>query len=268
MAKFGTKETWMEPMNKFLTSATPDFRTFVDKICDVSASQLATTAMEAQYATPMQIKGRLAPASREGLPSLPYLLDSSKLLSELTELWTAHAPSNLADEPELDPTVKEFHTICTDLQTRTKDCMSGAEQAEKPDGRLEPKWQQVLKEQQQKLQPVYAGHFTTVPANDPELTALPQPIDERVEAPNDGEVTPSATWDRRAMLNHPNIRTMTDSTNSSSASIDIMDDGRSRVTSSRDGSTKNRLFDLMSSSGRRKVRAGDRSYGHDDAHDH
>ena len=259
----------MEPMNKFLTSATPDFRIFIDKICDVSPSQQASRTMEPQYATPMQIKSRLPSASREGLPSLPFLLDSSKLLSDLTELWMAHAPANLAEEPELDQTVKEFHNICTELQARTKENLLGAEQAEKPDKKLEPKWQQVLKEQQQKLQPMYSGQFTAAPANDPELTALPQPIDEVVGSSTGGElisIPATPAWNGRSTSNHNNIRTLTDSTNSSSASIDAVDDGRIRITSSRDGSTKNRLFDLMSSSGRRKGRFADRSY--DEGNDH
>jgi hypothetical protein len=266
MAKFGTKETWMEPMNKFLTSATPDFRNFIDKICDVSTSQASMT-MEPQYATPMQIKNRLQPASREGLPTLPFLLDPSKLLSDLTELWTSHAPANLADEPELDPTVKEFHALCTTLRAKTKDCLSSAEQAEKPDGKLEPKWQQVLKEQQQKLQPVYASQYTAVPAQDPELTALPQPVDESSSSFTEPEAHHGrpASWDRRpSAFAHANLKTMTDSTNSSSASVDVLDETRTRATSSRDGSTKNRLFDF----GRRKGRVGERAYAHDEGNDH
>ena len=258
----------MEPMNKFLTSATPEFRTFVDDVCGISSSQ-ATMTMEPQYATPMQIKNRLPPASREGLPSLPYLLDTSKLLSELTELWTAHAPATLAEEAEVDDVVKQFHLMCTDLQKRSKECFSGAEQAEKPDGKLEPKWQQVLKEQQQKLRTVYDERIMTSPNTDPELTALPQPRTEIAEGLGEGDTTPSsaasAAWDRRIPFpHHTNTQALTNSTNSSTASFEPADD-RSRMPSSRDGSTKNRFFDLMSSSTRRKGR--DRAPAHDDGNE-
>lgn len=248
-------------MNKFLTAATPEFRAFIDDICGISASQETTTVglMEPQYATPTQIKGRLPPASREGLPSLPFLLDTSKLLSELTDLWTAHAPTNLAEEPGLDDTIKEFHTICVDLQARTKDCFSGAEQAEKPDGKLEPKWQQALKEQQQRLRTVYdKQHEPPVAENDLELTALPQSRTEHLEGVVEGDVAPSSAaspiWERRVPFHSVNNRTLTDSTNSSTVSFETSDDGRARMGGSRDGSNKTRFFDLMSSSGRRKAR--------------
>lgn len=269
MAKFGTKEVWMEPMNRFLATATPEFKTFIDDICSISASQ-ATPHMEPQYATPTQIRGRLPPASREGLPSLPYLLDSSKLLSELTELWTTHAPANFAEEAGLEDAVKEFHTLCTDLQSKTKECLSGAEQAEKPDGKLEPKWQQVLKDQQQKLRTVYDERFMASPANnDPELTALPQPRGDTTEGVGE-DTTPSSaasgTWERRIPMHSANARTFTDSTNSSTASFEMVDEGRARMGGSRDGGSKSRLLDFVSSSGRRKGR-GDRSHAHDDGNE-
>jgi hypothetical protein len=271
MAKFGTKEVWMEPMNKFLTAATPDFRRFIDDICDISASEETAPGnlMEPQYATPTQIKGRLPTASREGLPSLPFLLDTSKLLSELTELWTTHAPTNLEEEPELDDTVKEFHRMCVSLQTRTKSCLSSAEHAERSEGKAEPKWQQVLKEQQHRLRTVYDEHYNqSLSDDDPELTALPQPRGE-LEGVQESDNIPSgvtsAGWERRMPLHSANTRTLTGSTNSSTISFDTSDDGRARMGGSRDGSTKTRFFDLMSSSGRRKGK-GERSH-YDSAHE-
>jgi hypothetical protein len=269
MSKFGTKETWMEPMNRFLATATPEFKKFIDDICAISSSQ-ATITMEPQYATPTQIRGRLPVASREGLPSLPYLLDTSKLLSALTELWTAHAPSNFAEETDLDDALKDFHTMCADLQARTKELFSAAEQAEKPDGKLEPKWQQVIKEQQQKLKTIYDDRQTAPPVTqDPELTALPQPHSERRNGYAEGEATPPATqsagWERRVPFHSANARTLTDSTNSSTASFEVVDDSRARM-SSRDGPGKTtRIFDSMFSSTRRKGRADHhRAYAHED----
>lgn len=260
----------MEPMNKFLTSAAPEFKTFIDKICDVNSSQ-ATLPMEPQYATPTQIKNRLPPASREGLPSLPFLLDSTKLLSELTELWTKYAPANLAEEKEIDDTVKQFHLMCTALQARAKECFSTAEQAERPEEKLEPRWQQALKEQQRRLKTIQDERHTTSPHNDPDLTALPQPEEDYTEstAATDHVHTPVAAPPRdRRLPFHNNARAMTDSTNSSTASFDHVDEGKARATSSRDGSTKSRFLDMMSSGGRRnKTRALDRSYSYDDGHE-
>lgn len=258
----------MEPMNRFLTAATPEFRTFIDDICGISATQETTTVglMEPQYATPTQIKGRIPLSAREGLPSLPFLLDTSKLLSELTDLWTAHAPANLGDEPGLDESVKAFHNICTNLQLRAKECLAGAEQAEKPESKFEPRWQQVLREQHHALRTVYDERHTASPSEeDSDLTALPQARSE-TEGASDSEPVASGSasggWERRLPLHSANHRTMTDSTNSSTASFDVSDDGRARMGGSRDGSSKTRFFDLMSSSGRRKGKA-DR-YQHDD----
>ena len=70
----------MEPMNKFVAASTNQFRSFVDSICSVSSSQIASAKLEPQYAAPNQIRGRLPALSREGLPSLPFLLDKAKLL--------------------------------------------------------------------------------------------------------------------------------------------------------------------------------------------
>ena len=201
MAKFGTKETWMEPMNKFLTNATPEFRDYVDEICSISASQMSMASIEPQYGAPNQIKGRLPPTSREGLPSLPFLLDPTKLLADLVGLWVTHAPKNVS-ETGAEQAVQTFDIICRDLHQRSQDCLSLAEQAEKPDARMESKWHQALREQQ-KTRNVFDQNFMT-PANvDPDLTALPQPTDPEHHADvTEGDTTPSSAtsaggWDRR-----------------------------------------------------------------------
>ena len=262
MAKFGTKETWMEPMNKFLSASAPEFKDFIEDICSISSSQHSSASLEPQYAAPTQIRSRLPVASREGLPSLPYLLDHTKQLADLADLWAANVPENLP-ENEADSPLAEFHSICRDLQDRSKERLLGAELAEKPDTKLESKWHQILSEQQ-KRRNVFDEQFTAS-SNDPELTALPQPVDpghaeHQGEGLAEGDTTPSSAasavaWDRRIPQSHKQSgysRALTNSTNSSTASFDMHEERARALPGSRDGPTKNRLFDLMSSSGRRK----------------
>lgn len=273
MAKFGTKETWMEPMNKFLTSATPEFRDFVDEICSINTSQ-SSTSVEPQYGAPNQIKGRLPPASREGLPSLPFLLDPTKLLADLVELWASHAPKKITDTGG-EQSVQRFDSLCRDLHQRSKDCLSAAEQAEKPDAKMESKWQQALKEQQ-RTRNVFEQQFMTPANTDPDLTALPQPADapyaeHQTEMVVEGDTTPSsaasaAGWDRRVPFSRTgDTKALTSSTNSSTASFEVIEERVRPPPGSRDGKKNARLFDLMGSSGRRKGR--DRAHAHDDGND-
>lgn len=136
----------MEPMNKFLAAATGEFKSFIDEICAVGASQGASANLEPQFAAPNQIKNRLPPLSREGLPSLPYLLDQPKLLAQLVELWVTHTPVSL-EEASDDENVRTFHTLCLELHEKSKECLRAAEQAERPDENSERAWERVLSEQ-------------------------------------------------------------------------------------------------------------------------
>lgn len=259
----------MDPMNKFLTTATPEFRKFIDDICAVNSAQASSANLEAQYVAPNQIKGRLPPAAREGLPSLPFLLDSTKLLAELVELWTKHAPRNLT-ELGVEQALGSFHGMAVGLSQKTRECLSSAEQAEKPDGKLESKWQQILKDQQ-KSRNVFDEHFATPSSNDPDLTALPQRDVPYVEHPKESEdIQPSSATarDKKAPLAHRGNenKIMNNSTNSSTASFEVIEEKQRTHPPSRDGGGgKNRLFDLMSSSGRRKGR--DRNHGPDDGNE-
>ena len=228
--------------------------------------------MEPQHGAPNQIKGRLPPASREGLPSLPFLLDSTKLLADLVELWATRAPSNIS-ETGVDQAVKHFDRICRSLHQRSQECMSLAELAEKPDAKMESKWQKALHEQQRNSHNVFEQSM--MPSNtDPDLTALPQPADapypeQIAEVDPDGDTAPSsaasaAAWDRRGGLPKSGDlnRALTSSTNSSTASLEVVEENRARPPpGSRDGKKNNRLF-----SGRRKGR-GDRGHAHDEAND-
>lgn len=142
LSQFGSKEPWMEPMNAFLTGRRQEFKEFVDKICGISPDR-TTSAIPASYATPITILGRLPATSREGFPSLPYLIDQARECAGLVEIWlnTRHdVDSSFAWSNEL----KSFDALCRKLRQRTKDALSQAEQAERPSGTMAPKWEELV----------------------------------------------------------------------------------------------------------------------------
>lgn len=272
-AKFGTKEPWMEPMNKFLAASSNEFRSFVDEICAVSSSQMTSANLEPQFAAPNQIRSRLPALSREGLPCLPYLLDHAKLMAQLVDLWIDRAPEKV--EMIEDDSIRAFHTLCVKLGQKSKDCLRAAEQAERPDEQqAEPTWQKVLNDQQKAGRNNQLEDQMIRARMENEITALPQTAEALAEADyknvelspvaGEGDTTPSSSasvaWDRRIPFPHrgTEARALTNSTNSSTASLEAIDEVRPRaLPSSRDGPSKNRLFDLMSSSSRRKGKGGD-----------
>ena len=174
MQKFGSKEAWMEPMNRFLLTATPQFKEFIDKICSVDSST-KESHISPQYATPTQILERLPETSREGTLSLPYLLDSSKLFAQLVSLWAHNSPPNFA-ETGIDEYVKSFHEVCLSLHERTKECLDTAEQAGRPEPDLQPKWERLLAERPSMLnvEDPFDEAASPVPYDEEEVTALPQ----------------------------------------------------------------------------------------------
>jgi len=132
----------MEPMNAFLTGRRQEFKDFVDKICGISPDR-ATSAIPASYATPITILGRLPATSREGFPSLPYLIDQARECAGLVEIWlnSRHeVDGSFAWSDEL----KSFDALCGRLRQRTKDALSQAEQAERPSGAMAPKWEELV----------------------------------------------------------------------------------------------------------------------------
>lgn len=271
-------------MNKFLATSTNEFKDFIDAICSVSSSQMASAKLEPQYAAPNQIRGRLPPLSREGLPSLPFLLDHAKLLAQLVDLWVSHAPESIKDTTD-DDSIQAFHSLCVSLDQRSKECLKAAEQAERPDDKSESTWQRMLSDQQKAITSgsTFEDQLRRSHA-EADITALPQTTDtvagmgyrnsQLSPILGEGEITPSsstsAAWDRRVPFsNRPtDARAMTDSPNSSTDAIDTLDEARARpLPSSRDGPSKGRLFELISSSSRRKGKAGERHYADDDANE-
>jgi len=263
MQKFGSKEAWMEPMNRFLLTATPEFRTFIDKICSVDASA-TDHHISPQYVTPVQILERLPATSREGALSLPYLLDSSKLFAQLVDLWAKKCPPNFV-ETGVDEHVKAFHETCMGLHARTKECFDTAEQAGRPEQELQPKWERLLAEQPSMLTVQDPFEEVASPVDDDEeVTALPQtqrrhvssqsvsvngngyfpliPTAQRPPVPSDKE----AFSDRRPATDHRHMpmpgSIAATSSNSSTISFDGLDEQHSRsAPSSRDGSGKARF---------------------------
>lgn len=249
----------MEPMNRFLLTATPEFRIFIDQICSISTSA-NSKHINPQYATPIQILERLPATSREGALSLPYLLDSTKLFAQVVNLWANSCPPNFV-ETGVDENVKAFHEICMTLQDRTQECLDTAEQAGRPEQGLQPKWERLLAEQPSMLNVREPYEEVASPIEDDEVTALPQtqmrhvssrsvsggngyfpliPTVQRspVLGDKDSMSDRGPTNDQRAKLRG----TATASNNSSTISFDGPDEQHTRsAPSSRDGTGRARF---------------------------
>ncbi|KAI9777148.1 MAG: hypothetical protein M1835_005318 [Candelina submexicana] len=142
LTSFGVKEAWMEPMNQFLVAHRQQFKDFIDTICSISPDR-ASTAIPPSYATPITILARLPPTSREGFPSLPYLIDHARNFAALVELWLKASNTARRSQP-MEGDLLKFHRLCVDLQQHTEDCLSRAEQAERPTSRLSVKWEELV----------------------------------------------------------------------------------------------------------------------------
>ena len=129
LSTFGAKESWMEPMNKFLSNNRQDVKQYIDQVCAIPADRTTTFALPAPYSTPITILGRLPPTSREGFPSLPFLIDHARNFATLIKLWL-EATSRSAAPPDVDADLMAFNELCVDLQKRTDDCLLKAEQTD------------------------------------------------------------------------------------------------------------------------------------------
>ncbi|OTB09174.1 hypothetical protein M426DRAFT_51149 [Hypoxylon sp. CI-4A] len=127
LSTFGKKESWMEPMNKFLIIHRQPFKDYIDQMCSIP-SERNLASVPASYSTPVTILGRLSPISREGFPSLPYLIDHPRNYAALVKVWleTSHK-SNAADPSDFDAELAEFHVICLHLQRRSDECLARME---------------------------------------------------------------------------------------------------------------------------------------------
>lgn len=122
LGTFGKREEYMEPMNRFLTSHRPAFRDYIDQVCSIPSDR-SVVAPPANYSTPNTISGRLSPKAREGLGSLPYLIDAPKSFAGLVKLWTSARPNDLKTE-QADGELLIFNDQCLGLQKRVDACMT------------------------------------------------------------------------------------------------------------------------------------------------
>jgi hypothetical protein len=165
MATFGAKEPWMEPMNAFIVQHREGFKRFVDEVCHLPESaishpssptspptypaDLISVEHSMSYRAPTAIMQRLPQSSREGYPSLPYLVDQPRAFAELIRLWLESVrnlsrPTELAAIPTrshedilnaiaaTDPSFVVFNELCESLSARTDECLARAERAEPP----------------------------------------------------------------------------------------------------------------------------------------
>ncbi|RAL09596.1 GTPase-activating protein BUD2 [Aspergillus homomorphus CBS 101889] len=286
MTTFGSKEPWMEPMNKFLNTNRSDFKQFVDSICAIPADRPAPIVTPS-YATPIQILGRLPPTSREGFPSLPFLIDHARSFANLISIWLESAPERLNELEDVDSAVGKFHELALRLHQRTKDCMSRAEQAERPTGSLEVKWEELIDSMERSAtfyddssKPASPateaavagsasvtgshrnsiGYFTTRPSLPRRSTDHP-PEGEEDTPPSSS----SATWDQsRVPFTIPRWADPRDSTgsskNSSTYSLEYQEPSRSRRSSiTRETTSKYRFFDFVPAASRRKAKDRDQA---------
>lgn len=194
LSTVGGKEPWMEPMNVFLTSHRQEFKDFVDNVCAISPDR-ATSAIPPSYATPITILGRLPATSREGFPSLPYLIDQARECANLVEVW-------LGARHEIDRNfiwteeLKSFDALCERLRQRTRDCLSQAEQAERPSGVMEPKWEELVEQMERKAR--FAQRSSNSSPGTPLLQKTSNTVNSSTSSLGDGYFSRHAVPPRRS----------------------------------------------------------------------
>ncbi|KAF5975790.1 hypothetical protein FBULB1_7202 [Fusarium bulbicola] len=125
LSNFGKREEWMEPMNRFLNVQRQSVRDYIDQVCSIPADRNANF-VPAGYSTPVTILGRLSPTSKEGFPSLPYLIDDTRSLASLVKLWVDARPVDDKKE-EVDQELLAFNDVCFALQQRADACLAKVE---------------------------------------------------------------------------------------------------------------------------------------------
>ncbi|KAI0134555.1 GTPase-activator protein for ras-like GTPase [Xylariales sp. AK1849] len=126
LSTFGKKESWMEPMNKFLNIQRQPFKDFIDQVCSIPTERTGAT-LPATYMTPITILSRLSKTSREGFPALPYLIDHARNFAALVKLWLEYHHAAAADSQIFEGELAQFHNLCVALQTRADECMAKIE---------------------------------------------------------------------------------------------------------------------------------------------
>ncbi|KAJ6189535.1 hypothetical protein N7519_004443 [Penicillium mononematosum] len=290
MTTFGNKEPWMEPMNKFLVAHRSEFKDFVDSVCAIPADR-PVPVVTPSYTTPIQILGRLPPTSREGFPSLPFLIDYARSFANLIRVWLDISPERLNELTELDVSLAKFQKEALRLQARTEECLRRAEQAERPNGNLEIKWEALVDSMERPVT-FYdeSSSKPNTPAPETSIGTAPAPSSHRNSigyfatrpalprrstdhVPDAEDDTPpsssSATWDQsRIPFSIPRWSDPRDSTgsskNSSTYSLEHSDSSKARRASvtKESSSSKYRFFDFVPAPSRRKAKDRDQNQNH------
>lgn len=290
MTTFGNKEPWMEPMNKFLVSNRAEFKKFVDHICNISADHPAPIVTPS-YTTPIQILGRLPATSREGFPSLPFLIDHARSYANLIRVWLEVVTTRMAELEEVDPSLAKFHDLARRLHDRTEEVLDEAEQAERPNGNLEVKWEELVDSMERSVT-FYdeSSSKPTTPAPDSGVVGSAAAAGQRGSigffasrpamprrstdyAPEEEDTPPSsssANWDQnRVPFSVPRWSDTRDSTgsskNSSTYSLEYSETAKAggrRSSVTKETSSKYRFFDFVPAPSRRKAKDRDQSQTH------
>ncbi|KAK6530362.1 hypothetical protein TWF694_003718 [Orbilia ellipsospora] len=147
MTTFGVKEPWFSPMNEFLDEHNGEFKKFIDAI-SAAPPEVNNFQVPPSYATPITIQARLGQASKEGFPSLPFLIDQPRAIGRLVQMWLKfhEQQEGKPNAKPLTPGVQEFHEICLGLKERMTICVERAENAERPErpsSSLSNRWEVV-----------------------------------------------------------------------------------------------------------------------------
>ncbi|KAK6359056.1 hypothetical protein TWF696_000225 [Orbilia brochopaga] len=144
MTTFGVKEPWFEPMNEFLLENTADFKRFIDDVSLGTPEIQQSVQVPPSYATPITIQARLQQASKEGFPSLPFLIDQPRAIGLLVQMWLKWDETQEGRSPQnFSPDLLRFHEICLHLKERMAVCVERAENAERPSSSLSNRWEEV-----------------------------------------------------------------------------------------------------------------------------
>lgn len=128
----------------FQQEHTDEFRDFIDFVVNVPPKYTPPVVPPA-YATPTTILARLSQSSREGFPSLPYLIDQPRAFASLVMMWDKWYPMYRQKYPgtRLDGDLARFHSTCLNIRERMRECVEKAENAERPSSSLSMRWEEV-----------------------------------------------------------------------------------------------------------------------------
>jgi hypothetical protein len=164
LSSFGNKEPWMEPMNAFINAHRQEFKDYIDQICGIPTDQ-TVSRIPPSYATPITIFSRLPATSKEGFPSLPYLIDQAREFATLTNTWIEATASNKPTENDGDEIVT-FDRLCYTLRERTRETINRAMRAERPSGAMEANWEEMIESMDRQLR-VTTQHSQPQPEPEP-----------------------------------------------------------------------------------------------------